>query len=64
MHSHYLFIALDTARSRAAEADRYRLAAAARTQPARVNAVRRGLARAALALARAADERSFRPAAN
>jgi hypothetical protein len=64
MHSYYLFIALDTARARAAEADRYRLAAAARTKPARVNAVRRGLARAAVAFARVADERSLRPVAN
>ena len=64
MHNYYLLMALDTARARAAEADRYRLAAAARTQPARVNAVRRGLARAALVLARAADDRSLRPAAN
>ena len=64
MHSHYLFIALDTARTRAAEADRNRLAAAARTPSPRVNAVRRGVARAAIALARRADERSLRPAAN
>ena len=62
MYSYYLFIALDTARSRAAEADRHRLAAVARSAaPAhRVNAVRRTVARAAVAVARAADERALR----
>ncbi len=62
MYNHYLFIALDTARARAAEADRNRLAASSRTRTTRVNPVRRAVARAAVAIARAADERSLRPA--
>jgi hypothetical protein len=64
MHNYYLLIALDTARSRAAEADRDRLASAARAATlaatSRVNPVRRAVARAAVAVARAADERALR----
>jgi len=63
MHSHYLFVALDTARERAAEADRHRLAARAHAGTPRVNVDRRTVARAALAVARVADERALRPAA-
>jgi hypothetical protein len=59
MHSHYLFLALDLARERAAEADRYRLAALARNpEKNEVGFVRRMVARAAVAIARAADERA------
>ena len=58
MQSYYTFIALDLARERVAEADRQRLAALARYPvPARVGVVRRFVARVAVAVARAADER-------
>jgi hypothetical protein len=64
--NHYLFFALDTARERAAEADRHRLAAQARAAaaglPPHVNPVRRAVARVAMAVARAADEAALRPA--
>jgi hypothetical protein len=64
--NHYLFFALDTARERAAEADRYRLAARARAAaaglPPHVNPVRRVVARVAVAVARVADEAALRPA--
>jgi hypothetical protein len=63
MYSHYLFIALDTARQRADEADRERLAARSRVAVSRVNPVRRAVARVAVAVARVADEGSVRPAA-
>ena len=56
MHNYYLFLAMDLAREQAAEADRYRLAASARRPSHRVNALRRIVARAAVAIARAADE--------
>ena len=57
MHSHYVFLALEVARERAAEADAHRLAALAH-QPTETLGVRvrRAVARAALAVARAADE--------
>jgi hypothetical protein len=61
MYSHYLFLALDTARERAAEADRFRLAEAARRrgQDRRTAGIaRRLIARAAVAVARLADETS------
>jgi hypothetical protein len=59
MHSHYLFLALDLARERAAEADRYRLARLAQSgESASVGLVRRTVARLAVAIARAADERA------
>jgi len=61
MHSHYLFLALDLARERAAEADRHRLARLAQSgESAPVGLVRRTVARAAVAIARAADERAVR----
>jgi hypothetical protein len=58
MQSYYTFIALDIARQRTAEADRERLAALAHSQdPDGVGLVRRSIARVAVAVARAADER-------
>jgi hypothetical protein len=56
MHSHYLYLALDLARERADEANRQRLAALAHRAPDRVTRVRRAVARAALEVARAADQ--------
>ena len=56
MHSTYLFLALDIARERSAEADRNRLAAQARTGSRIVMGTRRLIARSAMAVARAADE--------
>jgi hypothetical protein len=60
MQSYYTFIALDLARERAAEADRHRLAALAHNDADRVGVVRRIVARVAVAVARAADERLAR----
>jgi hypothetical protein len=57
MHSYYTFIALELARERAAEADRERLAALAHPRSTEVGVVRRIVARVAVAVARAADER-------
>jgi hypothetical protein len=62
MYSHYLFLALDTARERAAEADRFRLAEAARRRGedrSTAGSVRRLIARAAVAVARLADDTSI-----
>ena len=56
MQSHYYFLALDLAAQRSAEADRYRLAALAHGQRHEVSRVRRLVARAAVAVARAADD--------
>jgi hypothetical protein len=56
MHSFYTFLALDLAAQRAAEADRYRLAAAARANRHEVGRIRRLVARVAVAVARAADD--------
>jgi len=58
MHNHYYtFMALELARQRAAEADQHRLAALARPPRSnQVGLVRRLIARAAVAVARAADE--------
>lgn len=56
MHSTYLFLALDIARERSAEAARDRLAAEAGAGPTIVGRARRLIARAAVAVARAADE--------
>jgi len=56
MHSFYTFIALELARERAAEADRERLAALAHPR-SEVGIVRRAVARVAVAVARAADDR-------
>jgi hypothetical protein len=60
MHSYYTFIALDLARERAAEADRHRLAALAHPSDDHVGLARRIVARVAVAVARAADERLLR----
>jgi hypothetical protein len=58
MQSYYTFIALDLARQRTAEADRERLAAMAHPHdPDEVGRLRRSIARLAVAVARAADER-------
>ena len=59
MYNHYFLLALDTARERAAEADRYRLAALSRAGSTPANPARRLVARAALAVARAADRSSL-----
>jgi hypothetical protein len=61
MHNHYYtFMALELARQRAAEADQHRLAALARPPRSnQVGLVRRLIARAAVAVARAADECSL-----
>jgi hypothetical protein len=56
MHSHYVFLALEVARERAAEADARRLSALAHPADPVGARIRRGIARAALAIARAADE--------
>jgi hypothetical protein len=67
MHSYPFFalIALDLARERAAEADAYRFAALADGVEPRPSRVRRGIARVALAIARAADAEAGRiPAAS
>ena len=58
MHQYPFFaiLALDLARERAAEADAYRLAALANRDDPRPSRVRRGIARIALAVARAADD--------
>lgn len=56
MHSNHVFLALEVARERAAEADAQRLARLAHpTEPVGVR-VRRSVARIALAVARAADD--------
>ena len=56
MHTHYVFLALEVARERAAEADAPRLAGLAHpSEPIGVR-VRRSIARAALAVARVADD--------
>ena len=56
MYSTYLFLALDTARERAAEADRNRLAAESRSGRHVAIRARRLVERAAAAVARAADD--------
>jgi len=56
MQSHYLFLALDLAHERQAEAERARLASLGHPAPTLMTRVRRTVARAALAVARAADE--------
>jgi hypothetical protein len=61
MHSHFLFLALDVARERAAEADRHRLASLTHPGEPVTLRVRRAVARAALAVARAADDEVGRP---
>jgi hypothetical protein len=56
MHTHYHFLALDLAAQRSAEAERYRLAATAQGRRHEAGRFRRLVARAAVAIARAADE--------
>jgi hypothetical protein len=56
MLTYYTFLALDLAAQRTAEADAYRLAAAARADRHEVSRFRRLVARAAVAVARAADD--------
>lgn len=55
MHSHLLFLALDVAREREAEARAARLAASLRPATPRFARARRLVARAAVAVARRAD---------
>jgi hypothetical protein len=54
--NYYAFIALQLAQERAAEASAQRLAALAHPGEPRFAGVRRGIARVALAVARAADD--------
>lgn len=56
MHSSYVFLALDIARERAAEADAQRLASLAHPSEPATGRVRRLIAHVALAVARAADD--------
>ena len=55
MHAYYTFLALDIARERTEEARAMHLAALAHRE-AQPSAIRRAIARVALAIARAADE--------
>jgi hypothetical protein len=55
MLNHQMIIALELARERVAEADRYRLAALAQSGEARVSRTRRAVAKLAIAIARVAD---------
>jgi len=61
MHAYYTFLALDIARERAEEANAIRLARLGDSEASRTSAIRRGIARAALAVARAADHDLRRP---
>ena len=61
MHSTYLFLALDIARERSAEAARDRLAAEAGARPTIVGRARRLIARAAVAVRRAAERTPAEP---
>jgi hypothetical protein len=56
MHSHYLFLALDLARERAAEADAVRLASLGRRSDSIAARIRRRVARLAVAVAFAVDD--------
>ncbi len=56
MNNHYVFLALDIARERAAAADAQRLARLAHPTEPLVARARRTIARVALAIARAADD--------
>ena len=56
MHSNYVFLALEVARERAADADAQRLARLAHPTEPLGTRVRRSVARIALAVARAADD--------
>jgi hypothetical protein len=55
-NAYYTYLALDLAAQREAEAAQYRLAAAARAERHDVSRFRRLVARAAVAVARAADD--------
>lgn len=55
LSNYYMFLALETARQRVAEADAQRLAALGRPGEQRPSVVRRTIARVAFAVARAAD---------
>jgi hypothetical protein len=55
MHSLYTFIALDVARERVHEAEQARLAALGDHGRSRPSAIRRAIARGAIAIARVAD---------
>jgi hypothetical protein len=57
---YYAFLALDLARERAAEARAQRLATIAEPGEPRPGRVRRAIARAAIAIARAADDEVVR----
>jgi hypothetical protein len=61
MQTYYLFLALDLARQRSAEADRARLAGLANAGRSDVGPLRRLVARTAIAIARAADDRAVAP---
>jgi hypothetical protein len=54
--NYYAFIAMELARERVAEADAQRLAALAHPGEPRSAAIRRAIARVAIAIARAADD--------
>jgi len=56
----YVFLALDLAEQRAAEARAERLAALAHTSEPRTGGLRRAIARTAIAVARAADAEAVR----
>jgi|1186.fasta_scaffold787378_3 hypothetical protein len=56
MHSQFLFLALDLARERSADADRQRLATRGRLVSSGPGRFRRLVARTAIAVARSADE--------
>jgi hypothetical protein len=60
MQHYYTFIALELARERAAEANAQRLAALSHPAEPRTVAIRRLIARIALAVARAADDEAGR----
>ena len=60
MHQYYMFVALELARDRATEANAQRLAALAHPGEPRTARIRRLVARAALAVARAADDEAGR----
>lgn len=56
MHQYYMFVALQLAQDRVAEANAQRLATLAHPGEARTAGIRRIVARVALAVARAADD--------
>src|SRR5258706_7794223 len=60
MHFYYALLAFDLANERAAEADAQRRARLGRSSEPRTSAIRRAIARLALAVARAADAETVR----